>query len=253
MRKYEYLKHLDRAFTEMPPELSDQIELTFRRGEKAVKQRHKIMTAISVAAVLAVLFAAIALAAGTLVKPRVDRVVASQRDVEGNGLATPGPETWAGDAVKGSRHPGATRETFSGDTVEDALAPDTTPEAIAKVNGVYVDVTPTSLSASEVIIDEVTFYATMYGQYYHLDELSAGMHNALPCALNTVQVMGKRACPTCVKDAVPELTYFATEQGQYYHVIEDCSGMLSAYSLSEKDVAALGRPPCPECLPAAPT
>ena len=70
MRNQEYLKHLDQAFTEAPPELKASVEEAFRRGEEAMKQRHKIMTALSVAATLAILCAAIALAAGAMLKPR---------------------------------------------------------------------------------------------------------------------------------------------------------------------------------------
>ena len=85
MKRDEYLKHLDRAFTETPPGLSATVEEAFRRGEKAVVQRHRIMTALTVAAALAILCAAIALAAGTLLKPRVDHVVAARGTGEGDG------------------------------------------------------------------------------------------------------------------------------------------------------------------------
>ena len=75
MKRDDYLKHLDRAFTQAPPELTASVEEAFRRGEEAMKQRHKIMTALSVAAAIAVLCAALALAAGTMLKPRRDSVV----------------------------------------------------------------------------------------------------------------------------------------------------------------------------------
>ena len=58
-------------------------------------RRHKILTMLSVAAVAAVLFAAIALAAGTLVKPRVDRVVTSRGSGAGESTRAPAPQAEA--------------------------------------------------------------------------------------------------------------------------------------------------------------
>lgn len=93
MRSNEYLKHLDRAFTKTPPELTASVEEAFRRGEMAVKQRHKIMTVLSVAAAVAVLCAALALAAGAMLRPRRDNVVAARGKGEGPSVYTPVPET----------------------------------------------------------------------------------------------------------------------------------------------------------------
>ena len=85
MKKQTYLKHLDRGFTEAPSELNASVEEAFRRGEKAMKQRHKIVTALSVAAAIAALCAAIALAAGRMITPRPDTVAA-----RGNAASKPG-------------------------------------------------------------------------------------------------------------------------------------------------------------------
>ena len=92
MKRDDYLKHLDRAFTQTPPELTASVEEAFRRGEEAMKQRHKIMTAFSVAAALAILCAAIALAAGTMLKPRQDDVVAARGKGERAPTFSPVPE-----------------------------------------------------------------------------------------------------------------------------------------------------------------
>ena len=54
--KKDILKHLDRAFTEAPLELSASVEEAFQRGEEAMKQRHKVLTSVSVAAVLVAVF-----------------------------------------------------------------------------------------------------------------------------------------------------------------------------------------------------
>ena len=92
MKRDDYLKHLDRAFTQAPPELTASVEEAFRRGEEAMKQRHKSMTALSVAAAVAVLCAALALAAGTMMKPRRDDVVAA-RGKGDTGMPAPIPGT----------------------------------------------------------------------------------------------------------------------------------------------------------------
>ena len=92
MRREAYLKHLDRAFTQAPPELTASVEEVFRRGEEAMKQRHKIVTALCVAAAIAVLCAAIALAAGKMLKPRRDNVAAA-RGKEDTGMPAPIPGT----------------------------------------------------------------------------------------------------------------------------------------------------------------
>ena len=89
MRKQAYLKHLDRAFTKAPDELTASVEEAFRRGEKAVKQRQKIMTALSVAAAVAVLCAAIALAAGRMITPKPDTVA-----TRGSATSRPGTRSW---------------------------------------------------------------------------------------------------------------------------------------------------------------
>ena len=92
MKCDDYLKHLDRAFTQAPPELTASVEEAFRRGEEAMKQRHKIMTALSVAAAVAILCAALALAAGTMLKPRRDDVVAARGKGERAPTFSPVPE-----------------------------------------------------------------------------------------------------------------------------------------------------------------
>lgn len=114
MRKQEYLEHLDRAFTKTPPELNASVEAAFRRGEEAMKQRHKIVTTLSVAAAVAVMCAAIALAAGRMIAPKPDTVAArgsatskSDRGRLGDRQATmpeltqePTPEPSAPDALE---------------------------------------------------------------------------------------------------------------------------------------------------------
>lgn len=93
MKRDDYLKHLDRAFTKAPPELTSSVEAAFQKGEEAMKQRHKIMTALSVAAAVAILCAALALAAGTMLRPRRDNVVVARGKGQSAPAYTPVPET----------------------------------------------------------------------------------------------------------------------------------------------------------------
>ena len=69
---------LSRAFTDASGDLNDAVEAAFRRGEQAMKKRHKWTIALSAVAACALIFAALALAAGKLTAPRPDPVVASR-------------------------------------------------------------------------------------------------------------------------------------------------------------------------------
>ena len=214
------LKHLDRAFTPTPPELSGRVEAAFERGEKAVKQRHKIMTALSVAAALAVMFAALALAAGQMLKPRVDNVVAAR----GNGTAqvTSGP---------------------SPAVYEDSTDSDG-----------EIAVTKTDRTETPDIWEDAVYYATLNGVYFHADEHCMGMQAAKPVSLNAAWALGKAPCPVCLAGfEYPEVTYYATKGGTYYHVIRDCMGMKNAKAYTLEAARAEGKGPCPECLPETPT
>ena len=70
------------AFVPMPSDFSDAVERGFERGEEAMKKRHKITLALSIAAVLVIAFAFAAMATGALSQPKPDNVVVSQ-DISG--------------------------------------------------------------------------------------------------------------------------------------------------------------------------
>lgn len=250
MKPYEELSRLDRAFTQAPPELAASVEAAFVRGEMAVKQRHKILTAVSVAAVLAVMFAALALAAGQLVKPHVDRVVAAQGSGEGKGTgkgtpvetATATPEPTANPTPEPTVEPILEVEV-NGEvaTVEDGTFP-------AELATAFDDAFPAELAEPPL------YYATQQGQYFHADATCMGMWNALPLSLNAAWASGKLPCPTCIDAAeLPAATYYATREGQYYHVVADCMGMRNAEVYTLSDAVGEGKTPCPKCLPAVPT
>lgn len=236
MRRQEYLEHLDRAFTKTPPELNASVEEAFRRGEEAMKQRHKIMTALSVAAAVAVLCAALALAAGRMIAPKPDTVAA-------RGSATSKP----GRALLSDRQ-APTSELPPGSTPE--LTPEPTPQ-------------PVATDALELV------YTQPNSNYYHVVPDCSGMVDAVAWTLESAVSVGKQPCPICMggemesEEAAPESeespaamgrftpvptaepeeygmvggevyddsrmdVYYATIEGAYYHEDPHCSGMKGA-------------------------
>lgn len=77
MKQHEFEIRLEDAFVPMPPEIPDEIEQAFERGEKAMKKRYKIMSALSVAAVISLFFAVAALAVNGINAPKPDKVALS--------------------------------------------------------------------------------------------------------------------------------------------------------------------------------
>ena len=81
---------LEGAFSPIPPRLSDAVEAAFEKGERAMKKRHKIMTAAAAVAACAVLFAGAGLALGGLTAPKPDVTVTPPPPlVQGTAEATP--------------------------------------------------------------------------------------------------------------------------------------------------------------------
>lgn len=171
MRKQEYLKHLDRAFTKAPDELTASVEEAFRRGEKAVKQRQKIVTALSVAAVFAMLCAAIALAAGRMIAPKPDTVAT-------RGSATSRPVRTLLNVTHSPIH-----ETTPELTPEPTPTPELTPQ-------------PTP---EHVIPDALTLvYTQPNSNYYHSLPDCSGMEGAVAWTLESAVSVGKQPCPICM-------------------------------------------------------
>lgn len=77
MKTHRFEIRLEDAFMPMPSEVSEKIERAFERGEEAMKQRYKIMSMLSVAAVISVFFAVAALAVTGINAPKPDKVTLS--------------------------------------------------------------------------------------------------------------------------------------------------------------------------------
>ena len=106
MKQFEY--DLSKAFAPMPGQFHENIEEAFERGEIYMKKRHKIMTLLSAAAVLAVAFAVGALAVNNLNTPAPDRVTVAQPQA----TLTPEPEEKSGqDELRSMNTPAPDRVT----------------------------------------------------------------------------------------------------------------------------------------------
>ena len=286
MRKQAYLKHLDRAFTKAPDELTASIEEAFRRGEKAVKQRQKIMTALSVAAAVAVLCAAIALAAGRMITPKPDTVA-----TRGSATSRPG-RTLLNDTHSPIHEPTPApvpqnalelvytqpnskyyhgvpdcsgMEDAVAWTLESAVSVGKRPCPICMDGQAEIEETgrytpePEQVGYAEMAESgealqyseyEAVFYATPEGRYYHEDAGCSGMQGAMPWSFEALWFTDKQPCPVCIEVFnTPELRVYATPKGRYYHVFRDCSGMKNATAFYNKAAAEeVGKAPCPVCV-----
>lgn len=194
---------LSRAFTDAPIELSDAVEAAFRRGETAMKKRHKMMLALSAAAACAVIFAALALAAGRLTAPRKDPVAAarggSSEPVEAQWTAAPDPVdegvyyyTEGGQYFHTDAHCMGMRNAEP-HTLELALANGKSP-------------CPTCV--------KTRYYYTREGRYYHSDPQCSGMRGAEAHSLFETLDSGKAPCPVCVDEAMEGIeSLFHEENG----------------------------------------
>ena len=119
-----------------------------------------------------------------------------------------------------------------------------------------------------------TYYGTLGGKYYHIDEKCSNMKNPLVYTKQAAENEGKQACPVCIlktKDSLDEdenitavlinkesedksgLSVYATKEGTYYHVKKDCSNMKNATKLSLRDALLAGKAACPTCCSSAGT
>ena len=247
------MKHpdYDRAFHETPEYIRSAIELGFVKGKKAMKMRYKITSALSIAAMLAVILGAAAFGASRLGGQPDNRIPTPLS----NSIATeePGQLSWTP-----SPRPAATPEPTREPTVEPT----------EEIEGTSLD----------------TVYYTNSGLYFHIDPYCSGMQNAIEGSVQDAYHDAKEPCPNCLADWIFEVravpagstpaptasddafdlqsiwpeydinevdTVFVTPAGGYFHYDPVCSGMTDA----EETVAAIaylhGMKPCPVCTPAA--
>ena len=237
--KRKDMPRLERAFTEMPPELPDKIEMAFKRGEIEMKRRHKLMLTLTAVAAALILLTGLALAAGRLTKPRPDVVVAAR------GGATAEPTDLEEDLLPEVT---ATPEV----TPEPTPTPEVTPE-------------PTPLQMATDALKIV--YTQPQSNYYHSVPDCSGMVGAIEWTEASAISVGKQPCPVCITGKVeitvpntpmPELEapfeapVYYTAGGVYYHGDEQCSGMKNAAPHTLAEAEADGKLRCPECQPVEP-
>lgn len=252
------MKHTDklkykRAFTEMPPELPEHIELAFKRGEIEMKRRHKLLVTLSAAAACVVLLAGLALAAGQLTRPRPDVVAA-----RGSGSSEPSEVQWA--AASDPEDEALLYYTGGGEYYHTnphcmgmrTAEAHTMPEALASGK----QPCPTCV--------ETLYYYRDEGRYYHSDAHCSGMHGAVAHTMAEALASGKEPCPVCVDKTVEsaarkllEVDPLAGKSGQVWLYLsgeanaawafcayaEDADGAIwkgSAWFIGEKECVCLG-------------
>lgn len=241
----------DRAFAQTPDEIHERICTAFEKGEKHMKFRHKMLSTLSVAAVLVVVFAVIGFA--------------------GRQMSAPKPDTLAAPITQSGRTPELTEEPNEIEEIQENQAAELTPTPMPtespNENSSYAvspwdedweaensscesnaepDNTPVPLS--QEVMAEIYYgvYCTEDGAYYHKDAACSGMHNALLCSVKAAAEDGKLPCPICCDF---EIYVYATQEGSYYHALATCSGMQGATEHKISDGIMTEKQPCPNCIP----
>jgi len=198
------LKHLNRAFTEAPPELSYVIEDAFRRGEKAMKKRHKMLTTLAVAAGFAVAFTGMGLAGSRLAVEKPDRIA----------VAPSGDSAVRDIRMRPSEAPALSTTSLP--------AQDENAVYYATINGKYfhADEHCSGMQAALPVMADAALlmgkqpcpvccpsgietqfcWATDQGRYYHYERECMGMHNATYCTVSLARARGQQPCPVCWGD-----------------------------------------------------
>ena len=185
------MKHpdFDKAFAPTPEIVSLSIEAAFRKGEKAMKFRHKLTAALSAAAVIAVACAAAVFALPN--EPRPD--VVSQPV-----LKNPTEKTYTSsvsyDAEGNIVHLESEPLPTAAATQEPTENRETTAAATAEP-------TPPPIPQEEQIV-----YHTEQGKYYHTNMHCSGMMNAKAHPITEAANAGKLPCPVCIQ----EITAYTT-------------------------------------------
>ena len=237
MKKIDF----DRAFAKTPEEFHESILTAFEKGEKHMKFRYKLISAVSAAAVLLVAFAVIALAGREMSAPKPDTLAAPvMKTMQGSPTAAPLMEEAERTAVPPTASP--TEEPVY-DAEEWNAEPEPTPEPTCTP-------APTAM-ATMVPVDPVSgaprcVYCTEGGVYYHTDENCSGMKGAGFCGIEIAAAYGKTPCPVCCNF---DMYVYYTEKGNYYHAYKQCSGMQGAEAHKISEGVMLKKKPCPACIP----
>jgi len=267
---------LDRAFPPTPDCIHSAIELGFRKGQKHMKTRNRIIAMSSIAAVLAIMLAAAALTMGIDRSPRPD--VLAQPPVTDVPKVKEEPMVWYTEkgndyhfdehcsGMEGAKHRPLSEAQEMGKNACPVCGP-------SEYNG------QTGRETIEYI------YYSEEGQYFHKSQTCAGETYPLKTeALNSFFAVAdasvnKAPCPVCLPYGItmigngayvnlhkapgetnpaPEadsellsgdsMVYAATS-GKYYHIDQHCSGMEDALYLPMTEALEQGKGACPVCIP----
>jgi len=160
----------DRAFAKTPEEIHESILTAFEKGEKHMKFRYKLISAVSAAAVLLVAFAVIALAGREMSAPKPDTLAAPVlMNTQNSPTVAPLMEEDIIEMPECTTAPPAASPTEEPlyDAEEWSTTPEPTPEPT------YTPA-PTAM-ATMLPVDEESgvargVYCTEGGVFYHTDE-----------------------------------------------------------------------------------
>ena len=251
--------NFDRAFAQTPEEVRERILTAFEKGEKKMKLRYKILSAVSAAAVLLVAFAVIALAGRESSTPKPDTLAApAVKNTRINSAAQTNEEVPRYTALPPTASP--TEEPVY-DAEEWSVTPESTPTVQptpGPENEAFLDAdsqntpTPSPVAmATMVSIDAASglprgVYCTEGGKYYHTDEHCSGMRNAGFVGIETAAACWKLPCPVCCNY---DIFVYANPKGTYYHAYKQCSGMQGAENRRISDGILEEKQACPLCIP----
>lgn len=256
----------DRAFPQTPDCVHAAIEMGFRKGQKQMKMRNKIIGMGSIAAALMIMFAVTLATGGLSIAPEPD--VLAQPKVTDVPKPTEQPMVWCtekGNYYHSEEHCSGMEGAIYG-TLSYALALDKTPcpvcitaraelrdyNGAAYITDAYTGEilaaiskpAPAEPDPKAELLAEATVYCTEGGSYYHSYADCSGMLNASAISLSEAVDMGKEACPRCLGPAI----VFATPHGNYYHSEKDCSGMEGATAMNPEEALWWDKHPCPVCI-----
>lgn len=220
----------DRAFPKTPDCIHAAIEMGIRKGQQKMKLRYKIISLASVAAMLAIVIAAVALASG-IGAPKPD--VLTQPAARDRSLKN--DEAVVYFTTNGVYY--HSEEHCSG--MMNAQAHSLS-EAYASGKK------PCPICIAEAGEEEPTVYATTAGKYYHSEEHCSGMMNSQAYSLSEVEAMGKSACPVCIEEW-DEIVYAVNIGALYYHSAPVCNGQKNDRAISLSEAESKNLKPCPKC------
>lgn len=277
----------DRAFAQTPVEIHEAIVTAFEKGEKRMKFRYKLISTVSAAAVLVVVFAVIAFAGWEIRMPKPDVMASPSKNTtrdlelnEENEIAAPSKSTArdleVSEDIQRKLESKSMLPQKRGD--EDStyfVTPEPTPtptpapvEEDEEDSTYFVTPEPTPTPSPEpqemgrqdeeaLMMAQPTptpLPATeIYGVYFTQED--AYYHANAHCGdvqnaeFCSINEAAEAGKFPCHKCCNFEIYVFGNAEGTYYHTCEHCCGMVGARIHPINDGILEEKPPCPNCIP----